>query len=64
MGGVPMDSNPALQIKGLFSLVGAGRFERPTPCAQDVGTALWSITVTYLDSVSCGVIIYICESCL
>jgi hypothetical protein len=23
-----------LQIKDLFSLVGAGRFERPTPCAQ------------------------------
>ena len=27
--------NRPLHIKGLFSLVGAGRFERPTPCAQD-----------------------------
>jgi hypothetical protein len=26
--------NSALEIKDLFSMVGAGRFERPTPCAQ------------------------------
>ena len=32
--------NPALEIKGLFCLVGAGRFERPTPCAQVRGFGL------------------------
>ena len=39
-------------------MVGAGRFELPTPCAQGAGTLISSVSITYSESIAYGHVIY------
>jgi hypothetical protein len=44
--------------KLLENLVGAGRFERPTPCAQGSGTPKYFYSVSPFNSIAHAEIIY------